>query len=1032
MQDIKIFDVTFPTHPGVPKCKPGSILYGAVAIHCLQPLQVESLGLRFVGKEEVATCVDTKLSEHGTVVPQLGQTYFDIYETIISPHTSTSDKSIPQGYHLFHFKCKMPPINFPVPTESQHLSCFPCPAYEIRYFMQADLNLADGTQLLTESAPVHPDPLSWPESLLPQALGDPTLIREAAYQGNKLAYHIKTQLDRSAYFPGDTISVQFDIKPVVNHAPPGTVELSIRERCECHSKYLSERRSSEEPVWARTRMLHREALQFTKGSGAWYRTKAQLTVPDTVCPVDGVHMAWSYALQLDLFESQEDNIRQAVGIIPLPLASGLHSANSELENYTAVEDKTLVESSRTFPRHELQPISIGKLLCEPHTSSRLPVLRVLVDSRHGPPLSPGLTKGNPKSRLPHSVAAPQPNPATIHAETVVNHPRPAIPRKHQTAQPLRDQSVFTIVRPKPFTHTVIGAPSDRQQQTRMERSARYKTCVIGLSRSAREQRRRENGLLDVDVGESFSDLFPEGGFPVVSSNSLDKTHATTRSPDIDEQLAMEQYLKDLTWLRPKNHSLYEKENTACVSDKKGLNQDSDGLRRQRSLRHRTCVMGPGKKLTRSPLRQGDPHTPKNDTKVMATSKPRMEFQSQGNTHTVVDPTSQVARPVAQDTVTAKPRSNQMQRFHSQLDPEQALNLQAMERELEEILLNPNTDHSSLLTPTSAPQDQSCKKPFKKWEPCDPVLGKMNISQLQYAMFAPTTPQQVSVYKMTTAPSVAVHEGLSEGQMPLKAPVDTLDFKPTKKSVKSLREWSFVTSTDDQNVPSAISPEDTCNWEQVPLQPAPVGVTPSHLLTPCLKTADGFTPRSTAPATTVTFSSVVGIIPASTVVVEFDDDNESLYTSDDSDYEYELRSPIVAKHLSWKKLSVSGSTVSRAQRTRLSQLVDQESRNSTSTISDPDSALDTILDFYRETSEVANPTDNLIIPDEVAMYENELTYGDVRRISERLSVLDEYLNADEAFLTETHAVALNEAVDEFLKTSSLRAFAKVRRLTKELP
>ncbi|KAJ1652504.1 hypothetical protein IWQ61_007178 [Dispira simplex] len=205
MEGIKVFDVTFPTHPGVPKCKPGSTLYGVVATQCLQPLRVESLGLRFRDKEQVATCLDTKLSNY-------------------------------------------------------------------------------------EPTPVHLDPLIWPESLLPQALNDPTLIYKDAYQGNKLAYHIKTQLDQLTYFLGDTVSVKFDIKPVVNYAPPSMVELSIQEQCKCHTKYLLEHQSSEEPVWAWGHMLHWEVLQFTKGNGVWYWAKAHLTVPSTVCPVDGVHM----------------------------------------------------------------------------------------------------------------------------------------------------------------------------------------------------------------------------------------------------------------------------------------------------------------------------------------------------------------------------------------------------------------------------------------------------------------------------------------------------------------------------------------------------------------------------------------------------------------------------------------------------------------------------------------------------------------------------------------------------------------------
>ncbi|KAJ1649964.1 hypothetical protein IWQ61_009105, partial [Dispira simplex] len=177
-------------------------------------------------------------------------------------------------------------------------------------------------------------------------------------------------------------------------------------------------------------------------------------------------------------------------------------------------------------------------------------------------------------------------------------------------------------------------------------------------------------------------------------------------------------------------------------------------------------------------------------------------------------------------------------------------------------------------------------------------------------------------------------------------------------------------------------------------------------------------------------SLASFPPTPPLWPKFDDDNESLYTSDDSNYEYELASPTMAKHLSWKKLSVLSSTVGRTQLTQLSQLVNWKSCSSTSTTSDSNSALDNILHFYRDTPELA-------IQDEVPMYENELPSGDVWWISEGLSVLDEYLNADEAFLAEsslveTHAVALNQAVDEFLRSSLIRVLANVRRLTKELP
>ncbi|KAJ1983394.1 hypothetical protein H4R34_001308 [Dimargaris verticillata] len=628
MSGVEYIDIRFPAHVGIPKCRPGESVAGAVFVNCAKKVSVRCLKLHFVGWERV----NVDVHREGQTQPKThSQVYFHETENLVGHDTNTIEDILHPGVHLFHFTCTMPPLNFPVTTHSSHLPCFPCPDYEVQYAMQAALHFTQEPlePLYTKPAPIHPVPIAWPTHLLPHRVSEPRAMREAAYERNTLVYHLQLDFDKAAYSPGDTVRAMLKIIPVVPHAPPTMGELDMREQCECFAEPPQRRadqgtRANVKPVWSRTRVLFRQALAFTKGGMRTpniQHSKLEFKIPRTVCPVASVHLDWHYTINVTLFQHLPDHIQQSIGTFPIHLVSGLVHPFNNIEG----AEQRIKGAPHTFPKHELQPSNINQCLYQPTARGRCPTLKAIRNGKDQQPLaSPGLLK--------HMMLAPSMPPSAFGAthgplavRNVVDFPLgssgdlPALTKgsTHQALSQTRDYQPDIVLTSRP---TVTNHPL-----------ARANTYGPAKTRPNRRLSRANAQLLEVDVGESFEKLISSAentphhlanhDFLDMSSDD-DAANANviyphqvhkhgryrtvgggTLSPQESRQV--KETLKTLTILRPKLDSfIVGKLTHPDTSVSRSRSQPHQALDahtspraqaiKERNLRYRTCVIGPTK------------------------------------------------------------------------------------------------------------------------------------------------------------------------------------------------------------------------------------------------------------------------------------------------------------------------------------------------------------------------------------------------------------------------------------------------------
>ncbi|RKP40280.1 hypothetical protein BJ085DRAFT_39746 [Dimargaris cristalligena] len=895
MVDIAHFEVRFPAHAGPPKCKPGATIVGAVLLNCKQPIAVSSLLLSFKGEETVSVTVDDAPIQaedsQAVAAPPFHRVYFHAQEQLLGAMEDVSHTVVDAGVRLFHFSCTMPPINFPVPAESSRASYFPCPAYEIKYTMEANLTLHSGEEIHTEPVTIHPEPIVWPAHLEPQLIGQPLTLREGAYDRNRLTYHLEASLNRSAYCPGDNMDITISIKPVAKNMLPHMGEVDLRERCECHLKPPLERTPADEPVWTRTKVVRRQPLEFTRissGSAISYKSVMQLKIPDTACPVTGVHSEWTYTCNVTLFENQGGRMVQSIAIFPINMASGLPNLSS---TSIGSEVSRTFPVTKSFPKHELQPIGISKVISEPGEALRHPVIRAIKeDTNRLPPVSPGLVQGSKPamSFLNSSIATDGPPSGLIirnvsPIEDTTTTENSAFQRQGVSQG---TPSVFTIVRPRQYPATMSAEKIDARIKARAQRSARYKTCIIGASRT-RSNMLEASRLLEVDVGESFENLIFHRGddgqqgdddflndelvgpfSPLSTFNGEDDN--TDGEPHLTEDEKIKAYLKTLTFMQPKSDSFLGspmESATPALTKKPSL--------RQRTFRHRTCVITPsGKYETEKPLRAqteliqsptGDNWWTLADLQAnqgaYASSDRGLASQLSYDNATFVGAGSDYQ--MADEDPTGSP------------DPE---GIRELQRELEDILLKPQVDPVNF---TSSFAQTDGKKGDNKWEPSNPMppnkthLANMNLHMMTMAPM-PTT---VNIYKATDNVLETAYERDPTLFAPIWMPTD-LDNKKKNKTIRNLTQFTeapvppprphaqleMQPNSQPQGgqrpqwpahtpYPGQQSPISNTQWEFVILEPLPF----QDSRQPVKSCLQRYATTEGQPKKHVQFSNIIGII-----------------------------------------------------------------------------------------------------------------------------------------------------------------------------
>ncbi|KAJ1922846.1 hypothetical protein IWQ60_006262 [Tieghemiomyces parasiticus] len=689
----------------------------SVLVSCTSPITARSLSLTFQGEEVIAMDISGQENQPNDP-PSFRETYFKAEEQLLAGAARGQPQAVSTGVHLFHFSCTMPPVNFPAATRSQHEPHFPCPTYSIMYHLQARLELVDGEHVSTAPVAVHPEPISWPAHIAPDHIDRPLTLREGTYDQRRLSYHLQATLDRSAYCPGDTVLLTLVIKPVVNIALPHMGEVDLRERCECRANSTDCRQAADPPVWSRTQVLLRKALEFHRvdaGAVTHYQCRAALKIPATACPAPGVHVKWSYTFNVTLFEHREDRVAQSVGTFPLHLASGLSGpAQSDGHGPSA------------FPKHELQPISVARAIYQDQGLLLRPVLRPMKSDRRITPVSPGLLKDSGTE-------------LSVQTHTVPRNRLPASPTSPQApGRAARGDAMVTMMRPKQHPVTMAYLPSDEQRRARAERSVRYRTCIIGTSRTGRPALGDNQRLLDIDVGESFEKL--------VLNSEFDE------APRRAEQL--QAYLRTLTLVQPEPVS-----RGAWDTDREGpppghgvQSLPATTIGRARSIRHRTCVIHPSAKGTRGDVVDPPESESEDEMESSVPSTPCTQH------HSVVSaPVQHVTLKAVTQTLEGKPKKSlaglgvagefitplPKGAPNTERASDDLANIRELERELEDILLNADATDELLMTANPGTDNPTTTD----WEP---NAKHHHLTYLSYAaQHAAQAAQPVNVYKVTT-------------------------------------------------------------------------------------------------------------------------------------------------------------------------------------------------------------------------------------------------------------------------------------------
>ncbi|KAJ1966710.1 hypothetical protein IWQ62_002296 [Dispira parvispora] len=362
MDQVTLFNVTFPSYTSTPKCQPNSVLSGAVMLKLEGTLEMQRLTVTIKGREKIALSL-MKLPSASSIddLQTAQRTYFKHEQVIIEPEQGTI---IPPGVYLYHFTCNFPNANYPASVREMH--------FAVQYSCSATL-YTKMHKCHTMDLPIVFEPiLEIPPELVSPFISPRTGVFNVTDDGSKdkVLFILRAQFSQPMYLPGDGVSVAVGLNPCVNLAAIRKTEFRVLElvRCYYSPDWANQTRLShsdvsdmdvhmENPLWVRTREVEKlKPFTLSKNTSTIYPISRWVGEFDCQLPSDAfvlpcAFVRFSYVIEVVVtFWSGLRTNRTVTARIPIPtspdqIPSPLSSRQEESVIFTGASVNSRYTSS---------------------------------------------------------------------------------------------------------------------------------------------------------------------------------------------------------------------------------------------------------------------------------------------------------------------------------------------------------------------------------------------------------------------------------------------------------------------------------------------------------------------------------------------------------------------------------------------------------------------------------------------------------------------------------------------------------------
>ncbi|KAJ1969011.1 hypothetical protein H4R34_006206, partial [Dimargaris verticillata] len=210
MDQITLFNLTFPSYTATPRCQPNSSLSGVVMLKIARALEMQKLTVTVKGRERVALSLITLPSANSIDDLQTMQRYYFKHEQTISERPAAG--YLTPGLHLFHFSCNFPNVNYPGSMREMHYAVdYSCCA--TLYTEHHKCHTTDLTILFEPTL----EPFDGPSPRLMAPRAETRAVAEPRAK-DKGVFKLRSQFSYQSYLPGEAVNLSLGLDPCVNVA----------------------------------------------------------------------------------------------------------------------------------------------------------------------------------------------------------------------------------------------------------------------------------------------------------------------------------------------------------------------------------------------------------------------------------------------------------------------------------------------------------------------------------------------------------------------------------------------------------------------------------------------------------------------------------------------------------------------------------------------------------------------------------------------------------------------------------------------
>ncbi|KAJ1655053.1 hypothetical protein IWQ61_005128 [Dispira simplex] len=362
MDQITLFNVTFPSYTSTPKCQPNSVLSGAVMLKLEGTLEMQKLTVTIKGQEKIAFSLMNLPSAKSIDDLQTAQrTYFKHEQAILEPEQGTI---LQPGVYLYHFTCNFPNVNYPATVREMH--------FAVQYSCCSTL-YTTMHKCHTMELPITFEPLlELPPELVSPFVSPRTGVFNVIDDGSKdkVLFILRAQFSQAMYLPGDGVGVAVGLNPCVNLTAIRKTEFRVLElvRCYYSPDWANQTRLShsdvsdvgahvENPLWVRTREIEPlKPFTLNKNTSAIYPISRWVgefdcQLPNEAYALPGAFIRFSYVVEVvvtfwsGLRTNRTVKVRVPIPTSPDQILSPMSSRREESVIFTGVSVNSHYTSS---------------------------------------------------------------------------------------------------------------------------------------------------------------------------------------------------------------------------------------------------------------------------------------------------------------------------------------------------------------------------------------------------------------------------------------------------------------------------------------------------------------------------------------------------------------------------------------------------------------------------------------------------------------------------------------------------------------